>query len=294
MDNQPLFISIVTNAGGEGKTLLAMLFHTVFHLMHQPAVVLDSDVGNYSSALQLTAAGGDVRILGWSVGADKAGLIAADQTGRHVIFDTGANQSASHREVVDLLPELRTAFASVGHRPVMVLPVSTNKAGAAEAVVRLASKFADFECIFVRVNRDSSGHFLDDNLDPARTVSLGHLAPGYQAYARDVSGGLLRAVRMPLPGYELAAAHLAQWMRKFVEQPLIKTVLGSAALAAIDNLNLKTPVISRFHAKSAADVTDQALKAAASRTRQIDILAQHGWSAAAHRQIADMLDAGAL
>jgi len=90
MDLLKIFIVILINAGGEGKTTVARLIRALFQLSDRDHLGLDADHGNY--ALK-TISGEDLltKALGWQVGPGKASEIVEAAGNLPVIMDTGAN-----------------------------------------------------------------------------------------------------------------------------------------------------------------------------------------------------------
>ena len=297
MDNllQYIFAVVVTNAGGEGKTMLSLLLRALWSLAREPNGLLDADAGNYSASVQQigTASAETTKTLGWSIQSSKASAIVADHAYQHVVMDTGANMMASHREIVDLLPELQRQFASRGYRTIAFMPVSTNKEGAVGAVNDLESKLAGFEKVFVRVNRDGSGHY-EEGLDSSRSIDLGHLSPGFQNYVRKVARGYLPAVTTPPAGYKLAADHVADWMKRFLTQPLVAEILGPRPLLALGALKRQPPTRFRFGVMTLAQVTDAALEQNAYRSKAMDVLDRGKWTADIFREVATLMESGNL
>ena len=291
---QLLLLLVLTNAGGEGKTLLSLLLRALLNLSDEAVGVLDADGGNYSAAYRMHSAGDQdgVRTVRWGTDADRAEQIVGDHVGKHMIFDSGANMAAANREIMGLLPELRRQVAALSYRPVVFLPVSTNKAGAVGAIKELAPKIEQFEQVFVRVNRDGSANF-EAGLDPKHTIDVGWLQPGLQNYV-DHAGGLVRAVTMAPPGYELAADMVCDWMRNFAEQPLVQQIIGSGPANALEHLGRSKPAVTRFHLKVLASTTNEEILNNQRRARTMAILDEGKWSAHSLRQAADLIDAGAI
>lgn len=190
-----LFIVIVSNAGGEGKTLLAQLTQALLQLADEPVIMLDGDAGNQAARV----ADDNAKVVGWGVDAIKARDILAATRDAHVIFDLGANSLASAREIAELLPALRAAYAEAGYRTVAFLPVSTNKLGAVEAIKTLAPKIEGFEKLFVKVNRDGSRAF-GGTLEGDDVVAVGHLRPGFRPISAGRGGRWQTPCRNPRRG----------------------------------------------------------------------------------------------
>ncbi len=96
-----IFIVILINSGGEGKTTVARLIRALFQLAGQDHLGLDADHGT----LALKTISGDdllTKVLGWQVGPERAPEIVQAARSLPVIMDTGANMLASQREIVSL------------------------------------------------------------------------------------------------------------------------------------------------------------------------------------------------
>lgn len=289
-----LLILILTDAGGEGKTTIALLIRALLELMGEPVGFLDADAGNYSGSIQLQNAGtgASLKTLNWQVSQGAASRILADHLDGHIIFDTGANTTASGQAITGLFPVLQAQAKAAGYRTIALMPVSTNKPGAVGALTALAANYPGWEHLFVRVNRDGSAAF-EDGLDLTRTVDLRHLQTGYQAYVRK-AGGLAEAVSSPLPNFGHAADHIADWMSAFASQPLVIDVFGRGPLTALEALGRTKPLRSVVTAVKLEDVTDRALGYFAGVTAQMRILNKGQWSVASHQEVIRKLEAGEL
>lgn len=292
--NARLLILILTDAGGEGKTTIALLIRALLDLMGEPVGFLDADAGNYSGSIQLQngGTGASLKTLNWQVSQGAASRILADHLGGHMIFDTGANTSASGQEIIKLFPALQAQAKAAGYRTIAVMPVSTNKPGAVGALTALAANYPGWEYLFVRVNRDGSAAF-EDGLDLTRTVDLRHLQTGYQAYVR-AAGGLVGAVRSPLPNFGYAADHVADWMSAFASQPLVIDVFGRGPITALAALGRAKPLHTAVTAFELEDVTDRSLSYFAGVTAQMRILNEGQCGIASHREVIRKLEAGEL
>ena len=278
-----LFIVIVTNAGGEGKTMLGQLIRALLELAGEPVYVLDGDAGNRAAKV----ADDTAVTLGWGAKAMVSEAIVAASSGNHVILDLGANALASAREIADLLPALRTRFAEAGYRTVALMPVSTNKVGAVEAIKELAPNLLGFEKLFVQVNRDGSDHYAG-NWPEATTLRVGHLYPGFQMLIREPGMSLVRIVTDPPQDRQLAAAYIARWMRNFADQTAAKDLLGGTppALASFGT----DPGALRVVINSLEMTTDSQLMKYLNVTRINDLLNEHGWTAVGLRNVADQIE----
>lgn len=282
-----LFLVIVSNAGGEGKTMLAQLIQALLHLADEPVTMLDGDAGNQAAKV----ADADAKVVGWGVDAIKARDILAATSHAHVILDLGANSLASAREIVELLPALRGVYAEAGYRTVALLPVSTNKLGAVEAIKTLAPKIEGFEKLFVKVNRDGSRAF-GRALEGRDVVEVGHLRPGFQAYIRQPGRTMATAVSDPTPGFGLAAVQVAEWMRDFAVQPPVLDLIGR--VPAILDRHERPVEIPGFSVNVIEHATDAALAENFRRTRVTQAIAKAGFTPEGLRKVATLLESGNL
>lgn len=283
-----VFVVIVTNAGGEGKTLLARLMKALWVLLGRTVEILDGDPGNFTA--RITELG--VKVLGWGVGAYRARDIVAATRGHNVILDMGANGLASMSEIVDLLPALQKEYAAAGYRTVALLPVSTNKAGAVEAITELAGKIDDFEKLYVTVNRDGSNTF-EKGLEGREVVHVEHLAPGFQNYLNGPGKSLVQSVTEPPSGFKVAAAFVADWMRKFAVQSGVQKIVGDV-LPILDRHAPDAPPSIRFTVPTLAQATDEALDRNAYKSRIMDAIDEDGWTEDGLIAVAHKLGSGRI
>lgn len=282
-----LFIVIVSNGGGEGKTLLAQLIQALLQLAGEPVIMLDGDAGNQAAKVADPSA----KVVGWGVNAIKARDILAATSDAHVIFDLGANSLASAREIAELLPAMRVAYAEAGYRTVAFLPVSTNKIGTVEAIKTLAPKIEGFERLFAKVNRDGSRAF-GGTLEGGDVVEVGHLRPGFQAYVRGPGRTMADAVSRPPAGFDLAAVQVAEWMRDFAVQQPVLDLLGPVPVVLGRH---ERPVeIPGFSVSVIEHATDAALAENIRRTRIMHAIAQAGFKPEGLRKVAALLESGNL
>lgn len=277
-----IFLVIVSNAGGEGKTLLAQLMQALWQLLDEPVHLLDGDPGNKAAKV----ADNTAKVVGWGVDAMKADEIVAATAGHHVILDLGANSLASAREIVDLLPALQRTYAAAGYRTIAFMPVSTNKIGSVGAIQTLALKVVQFEKLFVRINRDGSGTY-DAGLTATDVIDVGHLAPGFQNYVRRPGTSLATSVSSPDIGYNIAATFVATWMRTFATQQAVHALVGDVPVL-IDYE--PPPGELRFGVTRLKDTTDEALTSNIFRSRILAAIGSAGWTADGLRKVATMID----
>lgn len=277
-----IFLVIVSNAGGEGKTLLAQLMQALWQLLDEPVHLLDGDPGNKAAKV----ADHTAKVVGWGVDAMKADEIVAATAGHHVILDLGANSLASAREIVDLLPALQRTYAAAGYRTIAFMPVSTNKIGSVGAIQTLALKVVQFEKLFVRINRDGSGTY-DAGLAATDVVDVGHLAPGFQNYIRRPGTSLATSVSSPDTGYTIAATFVANWMRTFATQQAVHALVGDVPVLVDYE---PPPGQLKFSVGRLKDTTDVALLENIRRSRILTAIDAAGWTADGLRKVATMID----
>lgn len=277
-----IFLVIVSNAGGEGKTLLAQLMQALWQLLGRPVLLLDGDPGNKAAKVADSTA----KVVGWGVDALKADEIVATTAGHNVILDLGANSLASAREIVDLLPALQRAYAAAGYRTIAFMPVSTNKIGSVGAIQRLALKVVQFEKLFVRINRDGSGTY-DAGLAATDVIDVGHLPPGFQNYIREPGRSLATSVSSPAKSYGIAATFVADWIRTFANQEAVHALVGDVPILIEYE---PPPGQLRFNVKRLEDATDEALTRNLYRSRILAAIDESGWTADGLRKVATMID----
>ena len=283
----PLFLVAMSNAGGEGKTLLALLLAALMCLEEEAVRVFDADVGNWSIRQQAN----DAKTIGWGVQVVLADHVADAAKDMHAVLDLGANALASATEITNLVPELRKVFEERGYRTIAFIPVSTNKTGAVGAALKLAEsqKLTGFTKIFVRVNRDGSASF-DEGLEAQDVIDLGHLKTGFQQYFRGPGDGLVNAILDPPADYREAALHVAEWMREFAEQDQI-SALFPRALDVLRSLakpscKLRMTVPNLYQAK------DESLAFIGRQTKILNLLDRHGWTPEGLRMTAQSIGNG--
>lgn len=280
---QPNFFTSMSNAGGEGKTLLTLVLIALCCLQEEDVRVLDADIGNWSIRQQVAKG----KVLGWGVQTIKADDIADDAEGAHMVLDLGANALASATEMTAMVPALQSAFAERGYVTIAFIPVSTNKVGAVGAAIKLADNMKGFTKIFVKVNRDGSDAY-DAELSKQQSIELGHLPTGFQQYFRGPGGGLVNAILDPPDGFLEASRHLAQWLRKFAAQEQIRAIFPGA-LRVLEGIPGPTGE-NRYLVRTLSDATDANLASFCLRSKILTLIDQHGWSSQGLREVADILN----
>ena len=286
-----IFIIVLINAGGEGKTTLTLLIRALFQLAEREHLLLDSDHGNFA----LKSRYGDdlmTKALGWNVGPETAPTIVATAKGLPVLMDAGASMLASQREIVDLLPRLRNKFADSGYRTVALIPISTNKIGAAGALKGFASKLGNFEKIVVKNDRDGSNEF---EVLPKEypLICIPQLEPGLNAYLFRSRRDIADVVTNPEQGYIKASAHIAQWIRTFASDPQVQNLLGLELCESAIRRLPPAPSESHFPFSTYSHVNDEFIEKHKHIFPIADLIYRFGWNAGGLRQAADVLDAQA-
>ncbi|TIX50498.1 hypothetical protein [Alteraurantiacibacter aquimixticola] len=276
------FILIVSNAGGEGKTLIAEVIKALFQLSGERVSLLDADAGNGAARVSDSSA----RSVGWGVGAITAPNILDACREQNVILDLGANSLASQREIVELIPALRDGFVSAGYNALALLPITPLKLGAADAILNLAAKIDGFEKVFIRNDRNNTRQF-DERFYRTNAAQLGYLQPGFIAYLRGRDSSMSEAVLAPSQNYRLAAHCIAAWMRDFAEEPALKGMF-EPALTRLKSLP-PPPSPLAYSINSLTSATDDALESNVTKTRILASIDEHGWHPAGLRKVADEL-----
>lgn len=267
---QRLFIVIVSNAGGQGKTTLARLLKSLLEMAGQPVQILDGDAGNAAiSMIDPSAAR-----LGWGVQSTVNAQIVEAYRDQNVILDLGANTMASAREIVDMLPQLIADFEAAGHNTLAVFPVTPNKLGAAGALERLTQLFPAQNKLVVLNDVDGSGAFEPLDL-PLPMARLDQLAPGFMGYIDTLPARSFgEAVTSPASDHKIAARHIAQWMLGLAKDLPFQDVFGSA----VKQLGqIPEPDKIRHRIDTVSSTSDARLSEYANRAPILDLLDKHGW-----------------
>jgi hypothetical protein len=282
-----IFLVITANPGGEGKTTIAKLMKALWKLFGSPVHVLDADPGNWSASVTDPEA----IPVGWSVKTLMIPQILAATTGRNTILDLGGNALASAKEITDLLPALQRAYSANGYRTIALLPYSTNKPGATQSIRDVEENLIGFEKYYVKVDRDGSGHFYEDfNTD--NTVTISHLQTAFQTLIMEQYKCFSNVITQPNENHSLARAYIAQWMKEFANQPIIKGIIGGE-IATLRSIN--TPRANLSYAISKlANTSDDAIWENIRRSDILDAMECAGWTAAGLRSVADQIERGAI
>jgi hypothetical protein len=226
----PLFFLIIaTNLGGEGKSMIARIIAAMLRMMDERFVLLDADIGNWTSKLREEGAEG----LGWGTSIDLAPKMVDTYRGRHVIIDTGANTYASMDAITALLPDLETRFSDIGYSTHALFPISTNKDQAGDALKAFQKLVVAQHKAYVMVNRDGSGEY-DQAPDDLSVVKLDHLRPGFQALLRHLRLPLDQVLTQDIESIKEAQPYIADFVRHFVQQPALIDMLSEAPVSILD------------------------------------------------------------
>ncbi|WP_137680566.1 hypothetical protein [Aurantiacibacter suaedae] len=284
MIHRLLFIIILSNAGGQGKTTIARIIKALLETSgHHPVQILDADAGNAAASILDP----NSERLGWGVQATVGPQIVEAYSGRHVILDLGANTMASAREIADMLPELTTLFEKVGYSSLAIYPVTPNKPGALGALEKLMLQLPAQEKMLVLNNADGTGNF-EQPLPTLPTARLGALKPGFMDYVNALdSRSFSEAVFSPAPDRTIAAQHIAEWMRNFARD----LPLQDAFLPALNRLGeIPKPTPIRFQVPKASDTSNVKLVELAHRSAILKLLDAHGWDKVGLGRAADELE----
>ncbi len=278
-----IFIIVLTNAGGQGKTLLARLCKSLWLMTGRPVQLLCSDPGSAMARLLDK----HCKRVGWGVDRSVVPEIVSACADQFVVLDCGANLMASQREIVELVPELARQFEAAGYRNIALMPFTPNKPGAVGLLEDLAPKLPPMETYLIRNNADGSGQFEKDK-DELPSIDLGHLKPGMLAYLNDAApASFFDVVQSPAPNHTLVGRYVGTWMRNFVKQACRHDLFSETLplLAAVP----AEPAI-RFPVDSPDDCRDDALLFNQFKSRILGDISQHGWMPEGLRKAADELE----
>ncbi len=228
----PISVSSISNAGGEGKTTIAVVLEAALDLLGRPVQLVDVDQGMGSLSFQRP----DAKSLDWGWPEDKAETVFERLRTSNAIFDFGANTLASGAPVVRLYGKVNDALARVGFRRIALVPISTNKPGAVGAATDIIRAFSHMECHSVLVNRDGTDQY-DEDVSMLSALKMPHLDPVLQQFRSEMQKqgiSLAELLRSPPAGWVHACDYLGMWVRGFVTQPAMIDILGGNVGAALD------------------------------------------------------------
>ena len=280
---QLIFLIVITNAGGQGKTLLARLCKSLWLMAGRDVQLLCSDPGSAMARMLDEHA----KRVGWGVDNSFAPSIVSACEGQHVVLDCGANLMASHREIVDFVPELARRFDAAGYRTVVLMPFTPNKPGAVGLLEELAPKLPPMETIVVRNNMNASGQFEQTN-GGLPIIGLGHLMPGMVSYLDETApASFFDVVQTPAPGHGLVGRYIGEWMWAFARQASVHGLFGET-LSHLDAIPAEPKLW--FAVDSIGDCTDDALRVNQFNSRILVDIESNGWTSEGLRRAANQLD----
>ena len=289
MLNYLLFIIILTNSGGEGKTTLTLLLRAILDLAGIDSLAIDADQGNW--ALK-NRSGEDIAtdVLAWAPRPGAAAKIVSKATGKSTLMDTGANMMAAGQPIGELVIELQKRFADQGYRTAAFIPVSPNKSGAAEGVNILSDRISDFEKFIVFNHRDKSGNF-GSVRDDIAAIIVSHLQPGLQAYLDQHDWRIAEVLTDPATCSTRASAHVGEWVRSFAldrnVRDLLTPLVCDTAIRCLPN----GPARIRHAIETLAEASDARIVVFERHAIILDLIDRFGWSAAGLRTAANAVDA---
>jgi hypothetical protein len=216
----------------------------------------------------------DARMLGWGLSPQEGIDEMALHRGRHIILDVGANTLASKREIVGAIHAMIWEANRTGYRCIAFLPVTPNKRGATEMLLKLAETLPPVEKIIVQNDVDHSGNF--EKVEGEHlVVRLTHLDPGLMECVDVLSNGCFaESIIVPPTDRKLASRLLTRWLLDFVNLLPSDQVFTNAA-KLLERFEPMRRLNVRILRASAA--TDDALKGTAHRSKVVDLHNSHGW-----------------
>lgn len=278
-----LFIILLSNAGGVGKTTLTRIFLSIFEFARIKPALFDGDQGNG----MLSVYEPEAIKLGWGTTPSEGIAELEKCAGNHIFLDVGANTLASKREIGGTIDAMIVEAQKMGYRCLTVLPLTPNKRGAAEMLIQLANALPPCEKIIVHNNQDGSGRFKSPE-HSYPVIDLGYLAPGFAEWVDTFDkGSFTDAILMRSDDQVRASQHVAEWIRDFVEQLPAHEVFTEAQRI----LKMFEPTMpTLFRPLWASQTTDSALKEWEEITAIVPLLKKHGCSPAGLRRAADELE----
>lgn len=285
LGQQLIFAIVVTNAGGEGKSLFAQLFKAMLLLAGLPVEIIDGDVGNKSTRMADPTA----LSLGYGLSLDTAIRIVADTSGSNVVLDLGANAMASG-QYHEFIFELQRLFSAEGYRCVAFLPVTPHKTGAVGAVKLLGSKLNGFEQVYVRNDKDGSGKF-DGDFVGETTIDVGYMMPGIIEYMKRNGATIYSSIMAPPAGYVMASHVVANWAAGcFRSSEFLRGLLPRAG-EKLQSFPARVSPLT-YVVRSMSDATDSELQENARRSVILQQIDRGGFTSDALRSVAKKMDNG--
>lgn len=278
-----LFIILLSNAGGAGKTTLARIFLSIFSFARIKPALFDTDQGNGT----LSEYEPRTIKLGWGVTPAEGIAELANCAGNHIILDVGANTLASKREIVGTIHAMIAEAQRRGYRCLTILPQTPNKRGAAKMLIQVADTLPPTEKIIVHNNQDGSGRF-ETPKHSYPIIDLDRLPCGFMEWVESVGGGsFTNAILMRPDDRVRASLHVAKWVREFVKQlPSHEVFEETRRILEM----FEAPKPNLFKPLYASSTTDSLLEKTEELTVIINLIEKHGRSPAALRKVADELE----
>lgn len=247
------------NAGGVGKTMLAMIVEFLAVLCGRNYWVLDTDNGNRSMSHRSNR----VSAIAWGLDESTVEqMVTRFKTHDVVIVDIGANllSTAAGALIMLFVEKLRAE----GFNVCSLLPITATKSGAVQSTLMAAARVSPVSDVTIIVENDASGTGgFSNDLESAGlpSVSLKYLPPGYQDYlARRGGEGLHNLITQPTSDYTMAAGALAKWICAFASQPAMADVIGRNVIQQLVRLASHAPGPLLFTLKNISCVSDAALQ----------------------------------
>ena len=278
-----LFIILLSDAGGAGKSTLARVLISIFNFAMIKPALFDCDQGNG----MLSKYEPHAIKLGWGITPAEGIAELANCEGRHIILDVGANTLASKREIVGTIHAMIAEAQRKGYRCISILPQTPNKRGAAEMLVQLANTLPPCEKVIVHNNQNGAGQF-EKLTHSYPVIDLDYLSPGYMEWVDSVDGSsFATAILMPPADRIQASLNVARWIRNFVKQ-LPSHEVFTKAQRILEKF--EAPKRTYFRPLTASVTTDSDLEEMEGYTLILDLLRKHGRSPDGLRKAADELE----
>lgn len=240
-----LFLLIITDAGGEGKTFITLLFLALFELLGEDELTLDTDPGNRAAS----SIGGRVKFIDPLADPDESRRRIKEKLGPNtsLLIDAGANMQAASRQFEDMCRDLGHDLRDDFYDVRALRIVSTNKLAAAESAIRAAKRMdPPFPPVFVFNDRDGSG-VIPDGITPE--IKVGHLQPGLVSLVNE-AGGFARVIIDGVPGFQHSADMIASYVWRFADQPKVRSLFGDSRIDRLRSmLDRETQNVFPFNLK---------------------------------------------
>jgi hypothetical protein len=266
-DTLRLFLLIITNAGGEGKTFVVLLLKAIFELLREQELSLDTDSGNKA----LSSVADDARFLDPLAEPAQSKLKIKNQLSpeKSLLIDAGANMQSVSRQFEDMCRDVGEELEEQGYLVQALWMVSTNKLAAAGSVTRAAKRInPPFATCFVFNDRDGSG-LIPEEIKP--DITVGHLHPGLVSIVNQ-RGGFAAVIKDGKPDYRHSVDMIAKFVWDFANQDGMRKIFGNNRIEQLKlQLDRQTLNISPFTLKTSRnDKSMEHLAKKAHLMRKID------------------------